>query len=216
MGYEPENTLASFKKALNLGVDMVELDVYVLKTGELVVIHDDRVDRTTNGQGYVADKTFAEIRSLDAGKGEKIPTLNEVFNLIDRKVPINIELKGAGTAGPVAKLIGEYISEHGWTNDDFLVSSFNHRELKKFKDLKPTIRIGALITGIPIGYAEFAQKLGAYSLNPSLEFISQEYVDDAHKRGLKVLVYTVNEKDDIKKMMELGVDGLFSNYPDRI
>ena len=148
MGHEPENTLCSFQKALELGVDMIELDVYVLKTGELVVIHDDKVDRTTNGHGYVIDKSFKEIRSLDAGQGEKIPTLNEVFGLVDKKVPINVELKGEGTAIPVAKLIEQYINDKGWTEEHFLVSSFDHPELKKFKELKPNIRIGALITGI--------------------------------------------------------------------
>lgn len=215
-GHEPENTLRSFKKALDLGVDMLELDVYVLKTGELVVIHDDRVDRTTNGQGYVVDKSLQELRSLDAGKGEKIPTLEEILSLVNKRVPINIELKGEGTAEPVAKLVDVYIKEKGWTNKHFLVSSFNHYELKKFKDLKPQINIGALICGIPIGYSEFAENLKAYSINLSLEFINQTLVDDAHQRGLKVFVYTVNEKDDINKMKALGVDGLFSDYPDRI
>jgi len=94
MGYEPENTLRSFKKALDLKVDMIELDVYVCKSDELIVIHDDKVDRTTNGQGYVVNKTFEELRTLDAGKNEKIPTLSEVLNLVNRKAKLNIELKG--------------------------------------------------------------------------------------------------------------------------
>lgn len=216
MGYEPENTLKSFQKGLDLGVDMVELDVYALKTGELVVIHDDKVDRTTNGQGYVMDKSFDEIRSLDAGDGEKIPTLQEVLDLVDKKAQVNVELKGEGTAKPVAKVLDEYISRKGWSRDHFLVSSFDHYELKEFNALKPDIRIGALITAIPIGYCDYAEKVNAYSVNLNLEFINQKFVDDAHKRGLKVFVYTVNDKDDINRMKELGVDGLFSNFPDRI
>ena len=216
MGYAPENTLKSFKKGLALGVDMLELDVYALKTGELVVIHDDKVDRTTNGQGYVMDKTFDEIRSLDAGEGEKIPTLQEVLDLVDKKVQVNIELKGENTAGSVAKVIDEYINEKSWTNEHFLVSSFNHYELKEFNSLKNDIRIGALITGIPIGYCDYAEKVNASSVNLCIEFINQKFVDDAHKRGLKVFVWTVNDKDDINRMRDLGVDGLFSNYPDRI
>lgn len=216
MGYEPENTLKSFQKALDLGVDMTELDVYVCKSGELVVIHDDKVDRTTDGHGYVIDKTFKEIRSLDAGKGEKIPTLEEVLDLLDRKIPINIELKGENTAEPVAKLIDKYINNNDWKEEDFFISSFNHYELKKFKELKPNIKVGALIVGIPIDFSDYAEKVNAYSVNLNLEFINQQFVDDAHSRGLKVFVFTVNDKDDIKRMRDLGVDGLFSNYPDRI
>lgn len=216
MGYEPENTLRSFKKALELGVDMVELDVYVLKTGELVVIHDDKVNRTTDGKGYVIDKSFEDIRALDAGQGEKVPTLKEVFDLVDKKVPINVELKGENTAKPVAELIKNYIGEKGWTTEHFLVSSFDHYELKDFKELMPEIRVGALITGIPIGYSDYAKSLDAYSVNLNLEFINKRFVDDAHDKGFKVFVYTVNDEDDIERMRQLGVDGLFSNYPDRI
>ncbi|MBA6363297.1 glycerophosphodiester phosphodiesterase, partial [Colwellia sp. BRX8-8] len=109
MGHEPENTLRSFKKALALNVDAIELDVYVCKTGELVVIHDDKVDRTTNGIGYTEDKTFVELRQLDAGKGELIPTLEEVLDLVDKSVIVNIELKGRSTAIATYQVIDKYI-----------------------------------------------------------------------------------------------------------
>ncbi|MDD5109585.1 MAG: glycerophosphodiester phosphodiesterase family protein [Patescibacteria group bacterium] len=216
MGYAPENTLQSFRKALTLGVDMVELDVYICKTGELVVIHDDKVDRTTNGHGYVIEKTYQELRSLNAGAGENIPSLQEVFDLIDRKAIINIELKGLGTAKPVSELITWYINNKNWESTDFLVSSFNHYELKAFRRLNPKIPIGALITGIPIGYAKFAEQLNAYSINPCIEFITKEFVDDAHARNIKVFVWTVNDQDDIERMKRLDVDGMFSNFPDRL
>jgi len=216
MGYEPENTLLSFKKALELGVDAIELDVYVCKTGELVVIHDDKVDRTTNGKGYVMEKTFDELRSFDAGKGEKIPTLSEVLDVVNRKVQVNIELKGVGTAKPVSDLVEDYIGNKGWKHDDFMVSSFNHYELKEFGGLNPNVKFGALIVGIPIGFAEFAEKMNASSVNLCVEFINQEFVDDAHKRGMKVYVWTVNDEDEIKRMKSLGVDGIFSNFPDRL
>lgn len=216
MGYEPENTLLSFKKALELGVDAIELDVYVCKTGELVVIHDDKVDRTTNGGGYVMEKTFDELRKLDAGKGEKIPTLSEVLDLVNRKVKVNIELKGVGTAKPVSDLVKYYVGNKGWNFDDFIVSSFNHYELKEFSALSPNVKIGVLIVGIPLGFAEFAEKLNAYSVNLCVEFINQEFVDDAHKRGMKVFVWTVNDLDEIKRIKSLGVDGIFSNFPDRL
>ena len=108
MGYEPENTLRSFKKALELGVDMIEFDVYVCKSGELVVIQDDTLERTTNGKGLVIEKTLAELKELDAGKEEKIPTLEEIMDLADKKVKINVELKGNNTAEPVSDMIENY------------------------------------------------------------------------------------------------------------
>ncbi|MEN8142989.1 MAG: glycerophosphodiester phosphodiesterase family protein, partial [Thermodesulfobacteriota bacterium] len=104
MGYEPENTLASFRKALDLGADAIELDVYSLND-HLVIFHDDSLERTTNGQGFLLEQDFTRLRSLDAGNGEQIPTLSEVFVLIKGRVPLNIELKGPGTAGPVVEFI---------------------------------------------------------------------------------------------------------------
>lgn len=216
MGYAPENTLKSFKKALELNIDAVELDVYVCKSGELVVIHDDKVDRTTNGRGYVVEKTLTELKNLDAGEGEKIPLLSEVFDVVDKKVKINIELKGPNTAKPVNDLIEDYVKNKGWQYADFLISSFNHYELKTFNELNPQIKIGALITGIPIGFTEFAKKINASSVNLCVEFINQSFVDDAHKRGLEVYVWTVNDPDDIARMKKLNIDGLFSNFPDRL
>jgi glycerophosphoryl diester phosphodiesterase len=213
-GHEPENTLISFKKALDLGVDMIELDVHVLATGELIVMHDNKVDRTTDGTGYVRDYTFSELRKLDAGHGEKIPLLSEVLDLVDKKVPMNIELKGLGTAKSAAELIKEYKQEKGWTDDLFIVSSFNHIELAEFIQLMPSIHTGALSEGILIGYAAFAEELGSFSTNLSAEFVTPEFVDDAHKRNLEVFVYTINDESEIARMCALGVDGIFTNFPD--
>ncbi len=119
-GYEPENTISSFKKALELGVDAIELDVYVLGRGELVVIHDDKVDRTTNGKGYVLDYSFEELRKLDAGNGQTIPTLEEVLDLVNMKTSVNIELKGTGTAKAVASTIYNYLAK-GWSEEQLMV-----------------------------------------------------------------------------------------------
>lgn len=215
-GYEPENTLLSFKKALDLNVDMIELDVQICKSGELLVFHDKEISRTTNGFGVLSEMSFEELRSLDAGKGEKIPTLEEVFDLVDKKVVINIEIKDDKSSELTVKLIEKYISEFGWTYDHFQISSFNHIELLKIKQLNHNIRTGALISCLPVDYTQFADKLNAYSINPYLEFINQELVDDAHKKGYKVFVWTVNDADDIAKIKKLGVDGIFSDFPDRI
>jgi len=214
MGHAPENTLLSMQKALELGVPWVELDVYEVE-GHLIVIHDKTLERTTNGTGPVMEQTFDYLRSLDAGKGEKIPTLDEVFDLIQRKAGINIELKGPDTAGPVSAFVDRYRLK-GWTDDEILVSSFNHRELKKIKGLDGDIRIGPLIKEIPEGNAAFADEMGAFSVHVSLKSITRSFVEDVHHRGLKVYVYTVNRLNDIARMQSFGVDGVFTNYPERV
>ena len=142
------------------------------------------------------------------------PLLTEVLDVVNRRARVNIELKGEGTASAVAELINKYVTEKGWTNGDFFVSSFNHHELQRFKQLQPNVEIGALITGMPLDYAKFAEDMGAASVNPSIEFIDKAYVDDAHARGLKVYVFTVDEIDDFELLRGLGVDGVFSNHPD--
>jgi len=216
MGHEPENTIRSFKKAMALDVDAIELDVYVCKTGELIIMHDDKVDRTTNGIGYTQEKTFTELRALDAGKGELIPTLEEVLDVIDKNIIVNIELKGKDTALATCKVIQKYIKTKGWLASNFMISSFDHHELNKFKHLYPEISIGALVDGIPLSYSDCAVELNAQSINLCLDFINQEFVNHAHKNGLKVYVWTVNDDDDIAKMKALNVDGIFCNYPERL
>lgn len=214
MGHAPENTLASFRKALELGVPCVELDVHNVD-GNLVVFHDDRVERTTDGTGNLATHSFEQLRTLDAGSGEKIPTLTEVFDLINKRAGVNIELKGPDTARPVAKFIAG-LRQQGWHDNLILVSSFNHRELETIKQLDPAIKLGALFVGLPVDDAEFAVRLGAYSVNPSLEFVDKRFVNNAHSHGLRVFVFTVNHPEDISRMRELGVDGVFTNYPELV
>jgi len=216
MGHEPENTLLSFKKALSLGVDMIELDVHTCASREVVVIHDAKVDRTTNGRGKVANKALKELRVLDAEKGERVPTLIEVLDLVKRKAKVNIELKGKDTAKPVLDIILEYVSKKGWKYDDFLITSFDHRELEKLRKLSADVKIGLLYYRMPRGFGKLAEKINAHTLNPRIGHFTKKHVDDAHRRGMKVYVYTVNDAKDIEKMKAIGVDGIISNYPDRI
>ncbi|MGD9015551.1 MAG: glycerophosphodiester phosphodiesterase family protein [Candidatus Omnitrophota bacterium] len=215
-GYEPENTILSFKKALELNVDMIEFDVCLCKTGQAVLFHDKRVDLVTDDTGYVVKKTLQELKGYDMGKGQRVLTLEEALDFINRRTKVNIEIKGEGAAGVVFQIIQSYVEEKRWSWDDFLVSSFNHYELVEFNRLTSKVKIGAVIAGISIGYAECATRINAYSLHPSKEFINQTLVDDAHKRGIKVFVYTPNATEDIEQMKSLGVDGIFSDYPDRI
>jgi glycerophosphoryl diester phosphodiesterase len=214
-GHEPENTIRSVRRALELGADGVEVDVH-LADGQLVVIHDDTLDRTTNGHGRVAEKSFTYLRSLDAGAGEPIPTLAEIFDAVNRRAVVNVELKGPNTAAPVAALIAGYVKRRRWSYADILVSSFDHDQIREAKQLCPQIRIGALITKTPRGLAKFAEALGAWSLNVSKRCVTRRLVADAHQRGLKVFVYTVNEPKVIAALRALGVDGVFSDFPDRV
>jgi glycerophosphoryl diester phosphodiesterase len=226
-GYAPENTLLSFRKALELGVDMIEFDVHKIKSGEVIIIHDKTLNRTTDGKGNVAEKSFEEIRNLDAGKGEKIPTLEEALDLINRKVKVNIELKGTETGKAVAETVKNYIENKGWQKEDFLVSSEAKKELLDFMQIISGIKIGVvtsyvsvgilgILLRIPFGIQKFAAEVGADFVTLAKWFMKKKYVDSAHKNNLKVFVFTINEQKDIDKAKKLGVDGVFSNYPERV
>lgn len=214
MGHAPENTLLSIRKAIAMGAPCMEIDVYFVD-GHLLVFHDDRLDRTTDGSGYLCESTFDYLRSLDAGKGQKIPTLEEVCTEIGSSACLNIELKGPETAVPVASLITQLVDK-GWDINRFLVSSFHHRELLALRGLNRNIKLGALIKGIPVDDAKFAEDLDAFSVHPSLEFVDQRFVDDAHARGMKVYVYPVDHPEDMLRMQKIGVDGVFTGFPERV
>lgn len=215
-GYAPENTLLSFETAIQLGVDAIELDVQCCQSGELIVIHDARIDRTTNGQGYVSELTFEELRKYKCASDQFIPTLEEVINLVNRRCVINIELKGPNTALPVFKLLESYVKTKGFAYKDFFVSSFNHHELLYFHKLLPQVETGALMEAIPVTYAAFVDDAQADVAVLCQDAITQAFVDDAHQRNKKVFVYTVNAQADIDSMKKLKVDGIISNFPDRI
>lgn len=214
MGHEPENTLPSFAKALELGVDWIELDVYAVEN-ELVVIHDHTLDRTTNGQGVLMAQSLEYVRSLDAGGGARIPLLSEVFELVEQRVGINVELKGPNTAVPTLTFLEQQINA-GWPLDKLLLSSFDHDKLLAAKAYNPHIPRAALYYGRSIDFDFVCNQIEAIAVNPWRGDVTQEMVDEAHQRGLKVLVYTVNEKEEMKKLVEWGVDGIFTNFPDRL
>ena len=214
-GYAPENTLLSFEEAIRRGTDWIELDVHRV-CDELLVIHDYRLDRTTDGHGIIYKKALEYIRSLDAGHGEKIPFLHEVFDQVDRRVGINIELKSDGTARPAMALLDNYIQKQGWSIDDFMISSFNHFELKTVREINPDIQIGILLYGVPLDFDAIMRRIRPNSINISIDFISQDIVNIIHEKGLRVFVYTVNFTDEIQWMIDLNVDGIFTDYPDRV
>ena len=212
-GHAPENTLLSMKTALAMGAAWIELDVFCVR-GELLVIHDSRVDRTTNGTGSIHRLALTVIRSLDAGAGERIPLLREVFDTLNGNAGINIELKGENTARPVAALIHEYVRQGNYRPDQFIVSSFNHQELMRFKGEAPDIRTGANIFCLPVQNARFAQHMGVDAVHIHKDCVTRAFVEDTHDRGLAVYVFTLNHEEEVSDMERMGADGFFTNFPE--
>lgn len=215
-GYAPENTLASFQKAIDLGVDMIELDVRKTKDGKIVVIHDDSLKRVTGKKEKVAQNNFDKIREFDAGDGEKIPTLEEVLDLVERKTKINIELKAKKISESVAKILLDYVENKNWKQEDFLISSNIFSELIDFNKILPQIKIGVVVGIFKRSYSKLLKRLDLYAVCPSSKVVGRKFVEKAHKNRLKVFVWTVNDQRNIEKLRKMGVDGIFSDYPDRI
>jgi glycerophosphoryl diester phosphodiesterase len=173
------------------------------------------VRRTTNGRGRVSGLSREELASLDAGKGEHIPTLSEVIELVNKKVPINIELKSDDSGMAVALLLSQYIAK-GWSPEHFIVSSFMYRELRIFVSRMPLVRVGILGEVVRKKMLSVADALHAYSLHLHYPHVSREVVENLHARGYQVFVWTVDNPEDITRMKQMGVDGIYSNLPDRI
>jgi len=208
-GLEPENTLPSFTRAVALGVDAVELDVHVCD-GRLCVIHDEELKRTTNGTGLVAEQSLAELRALDAGNGAQIPLLDEVFEVIPPAVGINVELKGPGTGRVLAELLPEL------PRRDVLVSSFNHGELDTFTAIAPSVPVAPLFSRWQGDPAAVAARLRSRFVNLSRKIVTADRCRALAAEGLSILVYTVNDPAEAKALFEMGVRGVFTDYPDRL
>lgn len=215
MGHETENSLPSIQKAMNMEVDMIEIDVFKIASGEIVVFHDEKIDRLTDGKGSLETLNLQEVKALTLEGNHKIPLLNEVLDLIDHKVSLNIELKGADTAKEVNFIISKYIQENGWSAEDFIISSFNWQELEIMRQLNQDISIAVLTEENPLDAIPTAKKLNATAINPYYKTLKKESVGHIQKLGFKVFTYTVNRPKDIKKMRKFGVDGIFTNYPER-
>ena len=207
-GYEPENTLRSVEKALELGADMVEVDVHVSRDGYIVVIHDARLERTTNGKGYVKDLTLEELKKLDAGLGEQIPTLEEVIQLVKGKARLVVEIKVPGTEKRVLQEIKENRLE-----DEALITSFYHPVIRRVKELNPNVQAGVIIASRPVKPAQLAIDAKANALFPKYTFVDQQMVLVAHKNNLVVYPWTVDTLSEINPLIKMGVDGIVTNKP---
>ncbi len=216
MGHETENTLASVQKALDLGVDMIEIDVFKIKSGEVVVFHDETVDRLANATGKIEDYDIFHVKQMVLDGNHPIPLFQDVVKLLDDEVRLNVELKGAGTSDRVNWIINNHIKKRGWPLDKFLISSFNWDELKEMRKFNKDIPIAVLTEGDPLDAIEIAKELNAEAINPNFKRIGKETVQKIKNAGFKVYTWTVNEPEDIERIKLLSVDGIITNYPERV
>ncbi|SDS23436.1 glycerophosphodiester phosphodiesterase family protein [Gramella sp. MAR_2010_147] len=215
-GHLAENTLESIQKALDIGVDMIEIDVHKCASGELWVIHDFTLDRTTDGSGEIAKKSASELKNLKVEGHFKIPLLTEVLDLIEGKCTINIELKGLNTALPVCNLVQHKIATGKWKYSDFIISSFQKNELFEVRNNNDQVPIAVLSKASVPEAIELGKHLKALAIHPSLGIITRDNTKLSQDNGFKVNVWTVNEREDIRRMIDFGVDGIISDYPNRL
>lgn len=234
-GAAPENTLAAVRRAVELGVDTVELDVQRTADGELVIIHDVTLKRTTNAVAVfpgrkrwrVGDFTLAELRTLDAGSwfgprfaGEKIPTLREVITALGPKTGLMLEVKSPELyAGVEADLVRELISRPGYLPDAvdsgrLAVASFHHEAMRRFHQLAPEIPIG-LVFGTRVAESDLvAASTWVRQINPHFRGVTRALVERVHELGMTINPYTANAKRHMRALRDAGVDGIITNYPD--
>lgn len=214
--YSPENTIASVKKALDIGVDGIEIDVHKCASGEIVVFHDFTLDRMTDGSGEIHKRTWEELQELKVKGAHHIPELEEVLDVINKRCIINIELKGKHTADGTAEIIRHYINSHDWKPSLFLVSSFQSSELKRMSQLVPNIELAVLTKASVEEAIDMAKTTNSKTIHPNYALLSQTNVKEAQQRGFKVNTWTVNDEETILRMKSYGVNGIISDYPDRL
>ena len=223
-GKYPENTMLAFEKAVEIGADGVELDVQLTKDGEVVIIHDETIDRTTDGKGYVVDYTYEELSKFDASytytekmRFNKIPTLKEYFELVkDLDFVTNIELKTGinqylGIEEKVYKLIKEYKLEK-----KVIISSFNHFSILRMKKIAPELKCGFLSEDWIIDAGAYTASHGIECFHPRFNNLIPEVVEELKKNNIEINTWTVNKEEDIKDLINKGIDILIGNYPDLV
>jgi glycerophosphoryl diester phosphodiesterase len=222
-GITPENTRVAFVKALDLGADMIEFDVQLTRDEVAIVFHDETLDRTTNGSGRVAQTDFSVISGLDAGSwfgasfaDHEVPTLEEVLGLLSDRTGLNIELKPDTRVERLVRRVVTAVARFECF-EAVIFSSFEAAALRSLRKLVPDARIGVLCQrGELPGALALADELGAVALHPAVTMVDTDLVREAHARDLSVYPWTVNEPGEIALMRALGVDGMFTDYPDRV
>ena len=206
--YEPENTLKSFKKAIDLGAELIEFDVRLSKDNSLVIMHDKTVDRTTNGSGIVREMTLSQLKELDAGEGEKIPTFEEALKLIKGKAKPVVEIKEINTEDEILDLL----DKHNLIKDAFIVS-FKKKVLKKVRSINKNIKT-CLIKILPIGIVTDTIECGANAVAINNRLANKYFINKAHSNDLYIFAWTENNTERCKKLAQMGLDGVVTNRPD--
>jgi glycerophosphoryl diester phosphodiesterase len=217
----PENTIAAFERAVELGADVIELDLHMSQDGELVVIHDDTLDRTTDGSGPVHQRSLAELMRLDAGRwfgegfaGQRIPRLDEVLDRFAGKVPLALEIKAGSTFFPgIEEKVVSALRERA-AIDQTAVASFDHYALRRLKEIEPTIRTAALLVGRPVSLSALAGPAKADGLALEASFVTNTEVEACRAAGLHIVVWVVNDPAQMRHFIALGVDGIITDRPD--
>jgi glycerophosphoryl diester phosphodiesterase len=215
-GHIAENTIASIRKAIELGADGIEIDVFLCKSGEIVLFHDKTLEKLTNGYGNIEDKNLEELRKLKVlNSSYSIPTLEEVLKSIDKDVFLNIELKGRNTAQGSLDLIRKYIRKNKIELNNILFSSFNWEELKDLRSLSDKVQLALITEEDPLLAIDFAIQLNAVAINPNYKDLNKKNISKINEKGLKIYTWTVNSKIQIDRLKALNVNGIITDYPDR-
>ncbi|HEV2134773.1 MAG TPA: glycerophosphodiester phosphodiesterase [Terracidiphilus sp.] len=211
-GHAPGNTLLSFEAALRFGVDLIEIDVQQTSDGHLIVLHDRNLRPSTNGNGPVESRTLEEIRKLRTVPGDlSIPTLNETIACVNGRAGFMVEIKVPGIAGQTLQTI-----RNAGFRGSVYYASFLHEELLAIRELDPGAPTIALLEGTPVNMTAFALDARATHAGLSIHSLSRRFVDTLHEAGIQVFTWTVDEPDQIAFAKSCGVDGLISNFPDRL
>jgi len=201
--FEPENTLRSIKRAIEMNADYVEVDVRMSKDKELIIMHDADISRTTNGTGLVKDKTLLELKEYDAGNGEEIPTLDEVLETVKNKIKLVVEIKEPGTEEKIVeKIIANKLK-------DTIITSFYHKAVKNVMD--SDINAGIIFVGQPVNVGQMASAANANIIFPSYRYMDEELVKDAKRYGLSVYPWTIDDPEIFEKFVRINVDGIVTN-----
>lgn len=212
----PENTIYAIEEAIAKQAHAVEIDVRTCKSGEVVLMHDKSVNRTTNGQGDVSQFMLGEIKKLVVGDQERIPTLIEVLQAVNARCKVFIELKHVSTAKPVADIVRHFVRKKDWMYAQLPVISFYHQSLLVTHEECPEVHLGASVKTMPESLAAVGEYTQSKYLLPDIDELTLGFVEDAHKRGLKVIPYTCNTDQQIAKAKKLKVDGIISDRYDTI
>ncbi len=221
-GYYPENTMSAFQEAVKQKADGIELDVHLTKDGYLVVCHDETLNRTTNGKGFIKQYDLYELKQLDAGlwfdkkfKGEKIPLLEEAIDLVKKSnMELNIEIKAGSIFYPgIEEKVLKMIDKYG-IRDKVIISSFDHYSLVKIKSMDKDIKTGILYSEALYRPTDYLKTTGANALHPNYITLTKDIVEEAHSLGVEINTYTVNKEEHIRMIKAMNVNAIITNYPD--